>query len=166
MTLSHRKIILLGVLIASVSMVPIAAAQQASVPNDEVSLTCNDEELTVDYGTVTQLANANTDAIPGPLKSFMGANTIELEVENADQQYYTITTDSSMKITQLSLGQPESPDLMVQSDRTTACEIYTADQPANAFQTEYQAGNIDVEANGAVKSAVVSVTESLSDLFL
>lgn len=166
MTISHRKIILLGVLIASVSMVPIVSAQQASVPDKEVSLTCDDEELTVDYGTVTKLANANTDAIPGPLKSFMGANTIQLEVENADQQYYTITTDSSMKITQLSLGQPESPDLLVQSDRKTACDIYTADQPAKAFQKEYQAGEIDVEANGAVKSAVVSVTESLSDLFL
>jgi hypothetical protein len=66
-----------------------------------------------------------------------------------------------MNITDVTVGKTDTPDVIVKTDRDTACSLYTAPNPVNTFNTAYSNGEITVEANGVVNQAKIFVVEKV-----
>jgi hypothetical protein len=67
-------------------------ASQPSLPQ----LQCGDKTYEVDVRKAVSLYHENTDAVPSPVGALVSANTTELRISGASQQYYTIHMDSSL----------------------------------------------------------------------
>jgi hypothetical protein len=120
--------------------------------------------MSVDIDRAVELYNANTDSVPGPLQGVVASNTTELQIQKAQQKYYTLETDGSMNITDVTVGETDTPDVIVKTDRDTACALYTASNPVNAFNTAYSNDEITVEANGVVNQAKIFVVEKVVEV--
>lgn len=153
------------ILIVGLIATPAAIAESPSLPETESTLTCGGGNHNVNYGTATSIYNNNTDAIPSPIKPVIQSNTSELQIENASQEYYTITTDDSMKITSVSLGTTSKEDVKIVTDRDTACSLYTATDPVSTFTQAYADDEIEIESKGVIKSAVTYVVEKVVKFF-
>lgn len=153
------------ILIVGLIATPAAIAESPSLPEAQSTLTCGSGDHYVDYATATGIYNNNTDAIPSPIKPVIQSNTSELQIENASQEYYTITTDDSMKITSVSLGTTSEEDVKIVTDRDTACSLYTAADPVSTFTQAYADGDIEIESKGVVKSTVTYVVKKVVELF-
>lgn len=159
-------VIVFGLMIVSVGPMSVASAQQPSLPNEPVSIDCSDGEYSIDYPTVAQLYNKNTDAVPGLVKPLIQSNTTKVVIEDASQRYYTVKTNPSMEITSISLGEPTNEDVVVRTDRKTACQLYTTDQPVQTFQRVYGNDRIEINPNGTLKSAAVGIADAVADFIL
>jgi len=161
---SEGSRIALSILVATVVLTGIVAttgggAAQSAEPTP--TLTCGTETYDVDIATAVSLYNANTDAVPGPIASVISTNTTEIRIENASQKRYTATTDGNMQIVDTAVGPGDEPDVIVKTDRDTACALYTANKPVEAFETAYNNGEITVEATNPVDSAKVYIVDKV-----
>ena len=125
------------------------------------TLTCGTETYDVDIDTAVSLYNANTDAVPGPIASIISTNTTEIRIENAAQKQYTASTDENMQIVHTTVGPAGEPDVIVKTDRDTACALYTANKPVDAFETAYNNEEITVEATNPIDSAKVYIVDKI-----
>lgn len=137
---------------------PVTAAE---LPQQDVTIQCEAIEEPIQFDVVVDMYNNNTDVVPDMVGSAVAANTTQIDIRNAQQQYYTINTDQSLRITNLEIGQTDSPDVIVVTDKETACDLYTSKNPASTFQESYADGDIEVEAKGTVNSAKVFVVEKV-----
>ena len=96
--------------------------------------------------------------------SVAASNTTELQVKNAAQQNYTLQADGSLEITSVELGAAEDPNVIVKTDRQTACSLYTATDPVAAFNQAYDSGEITIEGAGTIDKAKVFIVERAMDL--
>lgn len=135
-------------------------ASQASLP----SLQCGNTTYDVDVRKAVGLYHENTDAVPPAIAPLVAANTTELRIDGASQRYYTIYMDSSLSITAVDLSQPSNPDVIVSTNRATACTVFTSATPASTAQTAYADGDISVRATNPVDQVKVSVVEGLTNI--
>ena len=124
-------------------------------------ITCNGKTTEVPVAQATELYNNNTDAVPDIIRSAVASNTTELQISNASQEYYTVNTNDDLKITDVTVGEASNPDVIVQTDRDTACALYTSEEPVTTFEQAYADGEIEIEANGFVDSAKVYVVDKV-----
>ena len=154
--------IIITILLATVVLTGIVAttgevAAQSTEPTP--TITCGTETYDVDMATAASLYNENTDAVPGTIASVISTNTTEVQVENATQKRYTVNTDENMKIVDTAVGPADEPDVIVKTDRDTACAVYTANKPVAAFETAYNNEEITVEATNPVDSAKIYIVD-------
>lgn len=162
-TVSYRSLTALALGILLIGGI-VAFSTPAAAHSGHATLTCGEKTHEVNVDKATKLYNNNTDAIPSPIASVLGANQTEIQIDNAAQKYYSVQTASDMTITSVELGQSESPDIIVKTDRDTACSLYTASNPVNTFETAYNNDEIDVKATDPVGSAKVFVVEKVVDI--
>ena len=160
---SYRSLTALALGIVLIGGV-VAFSTPAAAHSGHATLTCEEKTHEVNVDTATKLYNNNTDAIPSPIASVLGANQTEIQIDNATQKYYTVQTASDMTITDVELGQSESPDIIVKTNRDTACSLYTASNPVKTFETAYSNDEIKVKATDPVGSAKVFVVEKVVDV--
>lgn len=142
------------IVLGTFTSVPVAAGQSAT-------LTCDGEQADIPIENVTTQFNQNVDKIPDKIKPFLRSNTTELQIRNASQVSYTIKTNDTFHITQATVGSPAEPDVIILTDRATACSLYTAEDPVTAFQDAYEAGDIEIEGRGLINQAKVFIVERL-----
>jgi len=135
------------------------AAQPDTDLEETPTIQCDGETGEIDVDYAVDLYNENTDSVPSLLQGVIASNTTELQIEDAEQDAYTLQTDGSMEITDVELGSADDPDVIVQTNRETACVLATADDPIDAFNTAYENDEVTVEGQGTVESAKVYVVE-------
>jgi len=96
--------------------------------------------------------------------SVAASNTTELQVKNAAQGNYTLQADGSLEITSVELGEAENPNVIVKTDRQTACSLYTAEDPVAAFNQAYDSGEITIEGDGTIDKAKVFMIKQAMNL--
>lgn len=144
------------VVLGGFAAVPVAAGETAT-------LTCEGETAEIPLDNATSAFNQNVDTIPDQIKPFLKSNTTELQIRNASQISYTIKTNDTFHITNATVGSPVEPDVIVLTDRATACGLYAAEDPVAAFQDAYKAGDIEIEGRGLINQAKVFIVERLFD---
>ena len=102
----------------------LAGATGPVAAQSNPSITCGGETGEIQIDQVVTLYNDNTDAVPSMVGSVAAANTTELQIQNAAQEYYTLQADGSLEITSVALGEAEDPNVIVETDRQTACSLY------------------------------------------
>jgi len=156
----HRTVfMLLVVVVALVAGVTGPASAQSNPP-----ITCGGETGEIQINQVVDVYNDNTDAVPSMVGSVAAANTTELRIKNAAQEHYTLQADGSLEITSVELGEAENPNVIVQTDRQTACSLYTAADPVAAFNQAYDSGEITIEGAGTIDKAKVFIAERAIDI--
>ncbi|WP_144050462.1 hypothetical protein [Halorubrum persicum] len=110
------------------------------------------------------LFNANTDAVPSPVASLVSSNTTEIRLTNASQSAYTVSLNESLKITGVDVGPATDPDVTVTTTRSTACEVYTAEDPVSVAQQAYSDDEITVEGHGVVNQAKTGIVDIAIDI--
>jgi len=156
----HRT--LLVALLVAVGLLVGAAGPVGAQSNPPI--TCGGETGEVQIDQVVALYNNNTDAVPSMVGSVAASNTTELQIENATQEYYTLQADGSLEITSVELGEADDPNVIVETDRQTACSLYTAENPVVEFNGAYDSGEITIEGAGTIDKAKVFVVERAMDL--
>lgn len=139
-----------GLLVGAVG--PVSA--QSNPP-----ITCGGETERVQIDQVVALYNNSTDAVPSMIGSVAAANTTELRIKNAAQEYYTLQADGSLEITSVELGEADDPNMIVETDRQTACSLYTAENPVAEFNEAYDSGEITIKGAGMIDRTKVFVVE-------
>lgn len=142
----------------------VAGASSPVHAQSSPSITCGGNTTDLQINQIVSLYNDNTGAVPDVVRPAVGSNTTELYIENAAQPYYTLQTDDSLAITDVSLGEASDADVLVQTDRATACSLYTASDPVTEFQQAYNSGDIEIEGQGTVNQAKVFVVERVMDV--
>lgn len=156
----HRTLfIALLVAVALLTGVTGSVGAQSNPP-----ITCGDETGEVQIDQVVAFYNNNTDAVPSMIGSVAASNTTELQIQNATQEYYTLQADGSLEITSVEFGEAEDPNVIVETDRQTACSLYTAADPVAEFNEAYDSGEITIEGAGTIDKAKVFVVERAMDL--
>jgi len=110
---------LLVTLILAVALVAGVTGPVSAQSNPPI--TCGGETGEIQIDQVVAVYNNNTDAVPSMVGSVAASNTTELQVKNAAQQNYTLQADGSLEITSVELGAAEDPNVIVKTDRQTAC---------------------------------------------
>ena len=156
----HRTLfVTLVVVVALVAGVTGSVSAQSNPP-----ITCGGETGEIQIDQVVAVYNDNTDAVPSMVGSVAASNTTELQVENAAQEYYTLQADGSLAITSVELGEAENPNVIVKTDRQTACSLYTAADPVAAFNQAYDSGEITIEGAGTIDKAKVFIAKQAMNL--
>jgi hypothetical protein len=158
----NRRILITLVVAVGLSFGLMTPVQAVETPSETVSLQCEGESLSVDVDSAVSLYNQNTDAVPSAVDTVVNSNTTHLQIRGAQQEYYTAHTDG-LNITSVELGQIGEPDVIMITDRETACDLYVSDQPVSDFQDAYANDDIELEAKGTVNSATVYAIEAVSD---
>lgn len=127
-------------------------------------ITCGGDTSNIQIDQVVALYNQNTDAVPSIVGSVAASNTTELQIDNAAQEYYTLRADGSLEITSVTLGAATDPNVIVKTDRQTACSLYTAQDPVAEFNQAYDSGAITIEGAGTIDKAKVFIVERAMDL--
>jgi len=156
-----RRILFVTLLVA-VALLAGATGPVAAQSNP--SITCGGETGEIQIDQVVALYNDNTDAVPSMVGSVAAANTTELQIQNAAQEYYSLQADGSLEITSVALGEAEDPNVIVETDRQTACSLYTAEDPVAEFNQAYESDAITIEGAGTIDKAKVFVVERAMDL--
>ena len=154
--------ILVVTLLVTVALLAGATGPVAAQSNP--SITCGGETGEIQIDQVVALYNNNTDAVPSMVGSVAASNTTELQIENAAREYYTLQADGSLEITSVALGEADDPNVIVETDRQTACSLYTAENPITEFNEAYDSGEITIEGAGTIDKAKVFVVERAMDL--
>lgn len=156
----HRTLfIALLVAVALLTGVTGSVGAQSNPP-----ITCGDETGEVEIDQVVAFYHNNTDAVPSMIGSVAASNTTELQIQNATQEYYTLQADGSLEITSVEFGEAEDPNVIVETDRQTACSLYTAADPVAEFNQAYDSGEITIEGAGTIDKAKVFIVERAMDL--
>jgi len=150
---------LLVVVVALVAGVTGPASAQSNPP-----ITCGGETGEIQINQVVDVYNDNTDAVPSMVGSVAAANTTELRIKNAAQEHYTLQADGSLEITSVELGEAENPNVIVKTDRQTACSLYTAADPVATFNQAYDSGEITIEGAGTIDKAKVFIAKQAMNL--
>ena len=148
------------VVAASVLMMPVQG-QTASAGT--TTLSCDGTQETVDIETAVSLFEANTDQIPSVIKPALSSNTTHLHIEGAATADYTVSTDGEFTVTGIEIGEPTDPDVIVETDRGTACELATTEDPVGTFQTAYANDRIEIRSTGVVGGAATYVVDRVVD---
>lgn len=156
----HRTLFV--VLLVAVALLAGATGPVAAQSNP--SITCDGETGEIQIDQVVALYNNNTDAVPSMVGSVAASNTTELQIQNAAQEYYTLQADGSLEITSVELGEAENPNVIVETDRRTACSLYTAQEPIAEFNEAYDSGEITIEGAGTIDKAKVFIAKRAMDL--
>jgi hypothetical protein len=128
-------------------------------------LTCGGETGEIQIDQVVALYNENTDAVPSMIGSIAASNTTELQINNAAQEYYTLQADGSLQITAVKRGAADDPNVIVETDRETACSLYTAEDPVAAFNQARAAGDITIKGGDSpVDKAKVFIVKRATDI--
>jgi len=149
------------VVMTSVLMMPVQA-QTASGETTEIN--CDGSTATVDIETGVALFEQNTDQIPTVIKPALASNTTHLHIEGAATAHYTVTTDAEFTVTGIKVGEPADPDVVVETNRKTACELATADDPVGTFQTAYANDRIEINSTGVVSGTATYVVDRVVDV--
>ena len=75
----------------------------------------------------------------------------------------TASNDGDFTVTGFETGEPADPDVIVETDRQTACELATAEDPVGTFQTAYANDRIEIESTGVVSGAATYVVDTVVD---
>ncbi|WP_253737155.1 hypothetical protein [Halohasta salina] len=145
---------------AGVLMMPVYGQ---TAPTGTTEIRCDGTQATVDIETAVSLFESNTDQIPGAIKPALSSNTTHLHIEGAETTDYTVSTDDEFTVTGIETGEPSDPDVIVETDRGTACELATADDPVGTFQTAYANDRIEIESTGVVGGAATYVVDRVVD---
>jgi hypothetical protein len=154
--------LLLVTLLVTVGLIAGATGPVGAQSNPPI--TCGGETGAVQIDQVVAFYNNNTDAVPSMIGSVAASNTTELYIANATQRYYTLQADGSLEITSVELGEADDPNMIVETDRETACSLYTASDPVADFNQAYDSGEITIDGVGTVDKAKVFVVERAMDL--
>ena len=158
-----RQSIAVGVaLVVLMSGLAIPVQGQAA-PSGTTEINCDGSQTTVDIETAVSVFEANTDQIPGVIKPALASNTTHLHIEGATTSEYTVTTDADLTVTGIEIGEPANPDVIVATNRNTACALATADDPVETFQTAYANDRIEITSTGAVGGAATYVVDRVVD---
>lgn len=147
------------VVVASVLLMPV----QGQTASGETTIACDGSTATVDIETAVSLFEANTDRIPGVVKPALASNTTHLHIEGAATPDYTVRTDTDLAVTGIDVGEPDDPDVIVETDRDTACELATADEPVETFRTAYANDRIEITSTGVVGGSTTYVVDRVVD---
>ena len=156
----HRTLFV--ALLVAVALLAGATGPVAAQSNP--SITCGGETGEIQIDQVVALYNNNTDAVPSMVGSVAASNTTELQVKNAAQGNYTLQADGSLEITSVELGEAENPNVIVKTDRQTACSLYTAEDPVAAFNQAYDNGEITIEGDGTIDKAKVFIVKQAMNI--
>ena len=114
----------------------------------------------LDLETMVDTYNANLDDAPGIAKGELAGKSIELRVGSGSTMatatsgtVYHFTTNADGAITDFGEGDATSPNVRVRTSEDTLNAILESDDPAAAFDTAYENG--DIEING------LTLTDSL-----
>ena len=127
-------------------------------------LTCQGEQIDVQVDRAIEVLNNNTDRAPSAVASLISSNTTEVHIENADEEYYTVSVDDSLAITDVSAGQAENPNVIIKTDRSTACTVYTHNNPVSAGLQAYENQDVRIEATNPADKAKVYIAERAMDV--
>jgi len=158
----RKQAIIALVVAGGLAIAMLTPVQAVETPSESPTLNCDVDAVEVDIDTAANLYNNNTDAVPPVISSAVNTNTSELQIRGADQEYYTARTDG-LNLTSVELGQAEEPDVVLVTDRETACSLYFSDEPVSDFQQAYIDDEIEIEAKGTANSAAVFVIEKVTD---
>lgn len=154
-------VVLSVLLIVAIATAPVHA--QSDAP-ESPTIECDGEAAAIDIEESVSLFEGNTEAIPSVIKPVLPSNMTHLHVAGAENGDFAVALDEDLHVESVSIGEPEDPDVIVETDREMACEIVTADDHVEAFVQGYDNGDITVEATGTVGGAVLYVVELLNSL--
>ncbi|MEA1931993.1 hypothetical protein [Halohasta litorea] len=158
-----RQSIAIGIAVVVLTSVVMMPVQGQTVSGGTTEISCNGSQATVDIETAVSLFEANTDQIPDVIKPALASNTTHLHIEGAATADYTVTTDADFTVTGIEIGEPADPDVVVETNRNTACEITTADDPVESFQTAYANDRIEITSTGVVGGTATYVVDRVVD---
>jgi len=158
-----RRSIVIGLTLVIVASVLVGPGHGLTAPGDTTELTCDGSTATVDIVTAVSLFEENSEQIPAVIKPALASNTTHLHIEGAETADYTVRTDGEFAVTEIEIGEPADPDVVVDTDRQTACELATAEDPVASFQTAYANDRIEIESTGVVGGAATYVVDRVVD---
>ena len=158
-----RQSIAIGIALVVLASVVLLPVQAQTAPAGTTEIRCDGTQATVDIETAVSLFEANTDQIPSVIKPALSSNTTHLHIEGAETPDYTVRTDDEFAVTGIEIGEPAEPDVVVETDRQTACALATADDPVGTFQTAYANDRIEIRSTGVVGGAATYVVDTVVD---
>jgi len=153
----------IGMITLLVSLLVVTGSPPVHAQPDP-QLTCQGENIDVQVDRVIEVLNNNTDAVPSAVAPLISSNTTEVHIQTAEQNYYTVHVDNSLTITGVSTGQAENPDVIVKTDRSTACTVYTHDNPISAGLQAYENQDVTIEATNPTDKAKVYIAKRAMDV--
>jgi hypothetical protein len=106
----------------------------------------------------------NLDSVPSLAEGMLTDETIHLLVNGDEGGEYTVVTDTDMRVTTFQRGEPADATMVVETDCETVRTVLDASNPADAFATAYNDGEITVSGATFVKSVVVEASKLLFDI--
>lgn len=158
-----RQSIAIGIAVVVLTSVLLMPVQAQTASGGTTQITCDGSQATVDIETAVSLFEANTEQIPSVIKPALASNTTHLHIEGAATADYTITTDDDFTVTGIETGEPADPDVIVDTDRDTACDLATAADPVDTFRTAYANDRIEITSTGVVSGAATYVVDRVVD---
>jgi len=158
-----RQSIAIGIALVVLSSVVLMPVQGQTAQAETTEIRCDGAQATVDIETAVSLFEANTDQISSVIKPALSSYTTHLHIEGAETANYTVRTDDNFTVTGIEIGEPAEPDVVVETDRQTACELATAEDPVGTFQTAYANDRIEIRSTGVVSGAATYVVDRVVD---
>lgn len=148
-------------LLISITATPVVGNTNTA---ETTTIECDGSEAHVDIEEAIEIFESNTDSIPSIIKPALAANTTHLKIENANNNDYTIKLDDSLSVTQIELGEPNNPDVIITTTRDISCELATSEDPVNTFNKAYENDKINIEHTGAIGGAISYAIELIESL--
>ncbi|MFC7069924.1 hypothetical protein [Halobaculum lipolyticum] len=152
----------------SVAVAALVVCSMLAVPVAPVAAQSQTDSCTVDVDgmqTVVDAYNDNRGELPGPVRSQLAGERVNVVVTSPDGDVeYSAVTDSTAAVTQFSEGLVDDPTIRVETDESTVCEALDSQNPVAAAVDAYRNGDITVDGVGPVKSVTFGAVKALFDL--
>jgi NADPH:quinone reductase-like Zn-dependent oxidoreductase len=105
--------------------------------------------------------NANSDAIPSPLKDMLGNEHIHIIIDMNNGSAFNLTAvtidGKIVEFGKMEEGEEFKPTLVVSTDEGTARAIMNSTSPAQVFLDAYDRGDIEITSPSFTKTVSLSV---------
>lgn len=163
MSLQKPGIVLLVVVVLSLPLIGTAQAHNGQhSPSETISLNCEQTE-TVPVPHAIEVYNNNTESVPDVIGGSIASETVEFTNTDSNNSFTLQTTDS-LEIDSYSSNQADDPDVIVQTDTETLCNLATASDPVSEFNSAYDSNKITIEATNTVDKAKVFIVDTAMEL--
>lgn len=131
--------------------------QYRQASGGDVSICERDAERFID------VYNSQIDSVPGLVSNRVRDSNVHLQVDDDADRNYTMVTDEEGRVTDHSVGKPESASLRVETDCATFQEITDSDRPRETFRRAYAEDRIRFIGLGTVNAVFFEGLDRLTD---
>jgi len=153
----------------TVASAPAAGSAGAQTPGHRVGVQyrqAGDSDVSIcerDSERFIGVYNSQTDSVPGLVSNRVRDSNVHLQVDDDADRNYTMVTDEEGRVTEHSVGKPESASLRVETDCATFQEITDSDRPRETFRRAYAEDRIRFIGLGTVNAVFFEGLDRLTD---